>query len=90
MPLIADEETRKAFHELRNTIQQIQLDGTRNSLEIEKTLAVVQAELKALNDRILQMVTRPEFTPVKLLAYGMTGTILSGAAGAFLTQIFVK
>ena len=40
--------------------------------------------------KIDTLVSKLEFTPVKLLVYGMTGIILAGVIGALLTLIIRK
>lgn len=85
-----EEETRKALHELRNSIQELKLETTRANMEAEKNTAVLQGEVRGVAAKVEQMVTRLEFTPVKLLVYGMAAIILSGALGATLSLIFVK
>lgn len=85
-----DDETRKVIHDLRNALHELQLTNTRSTADCEKSLLVMQAELKSLNEKLHQMVTRPEFTPVKLLVYGLTATVMSGAIGAILSKILIK
>lgn len=91
MPM--DEETRKVIHELRTALHEMILSNQKVNLEQEKVMALMQADLKSLNEkmseRMSMMVTRSEFVPVKAVVYGLTGTILSGVAGAVLTKLFL-
>lgn len=78
-----DEETRKAFHDVRDTI---------NAMQLETKVGMTQltADMKSINEKMQQMVTRPEFLPVKLICYGMTAIILTSTFTAILALIYVK
>lgn len=51
---------------------------------------LIEAEQKHLLAKLDTLVSRLEFTPVKLLVYGTTSIILTGVVGALLTLIIRK
>ena len=51
---------------------------------------LIESEQKYMLAKIDTLVSKLEFTPVKLLVYGMTGIILAGVIGALLTSIIIK
>ena len=51
---------------------------------------LIESEQKYMLAKIDTLVSKLEFTPVKLLVYGMTGIILSGVIGALLTLVLRK
>lgn len=88
MPPI-DEETRQAIHRQNNKIQEIELNTMKSGLEVDKFLSLIRQDIKAVNDKLQQMVTKTEFAPIKMLVYGFTATVLSGALGAILSLVFI-
>ena len=51
---------------------------------------LIESEQKYMLAKIETLVSKLEFTPVKLLVYGMTGIILAAVIGALLTSIIRK
>lgn len=58
--------------------------------ETRRDVATIKAELKHLQDQIATLVTRPEFTPVKLIVYSLVGSIFTGVLGALLSRVLIK
>ena len=50
-------------------------------------LARVEARLCGIEKRALEWLTRAEFTPVKMIAYGLAGSILLGVVSAILSLV---
>ena len=50
----------------------------------------IELEQAHMLTKLETLVSKLEFTPVKLLVYGMTGIILAGVIGALLTLIIRK
>ena len=57
---------------------------------IATKVILIEAEQKYMLAKLETLVSKLEFTPVKLLVYGMTGIILAGVIGALLTSIITK
>lgn len=54
-----------------------------NVVRLQEQVATLQATVKDL-------VTRVEFTPVKIIAYGLAGTILSSVLMAIMSKVLMK
>lgn len=68
-----------------------------NEEELHKTvqststdIQVIKVKMDALEKLVLTFVTRPEFDPVKMIVYGMAGSILLTALGALLAKVIIK
>ena len=57
---------------------------------IATKVILIEAEQKYMLAKLETLVSKLEFTPVKLLVYGMTGIILAGVIGALLTVVLRK
>jgi len=51
---------------------------------------VIKVKLEALEKLVSTFVTRPEFDPVKMIAYGMAGSVLLTVLGAIMARIIAK
>jgi hypothetical protein len=58
--------------------------------ETRRDVATIKAELANLKDQVSKLVTRPEFTPVKLIVYSLVGSIFTGVVGALLSRVIMK
>lgn len=56
----------------------------------EVTIGRLDERLKAIENTMRSLVTRPEFNPVKMIAYGFAGSILMTVVGAVLSLILRK
>ena len=54
---------------------------------LKSDIAVLKTTINAMEKLLEKLITRPEFTPVKLLAYGMAGSILAGVIAALLALV---
>ncbi len=50
-------------------------------------VVVIEAEQRALKKEVEKLVTRMEFAPIKLLVYGLAGTLLSGVIVGMLALV---
>lgn len=70
---------RAEFRDLEKKV-----DGTdTNVIRLQEQVAVLQKTLETL-------VSKAEFIPVKMIAYGLAGTVLSSALMAVLTKVIIK
>jgi hypothetical protein len=58
--------------------------------EMLTDIATIKAEVHAMKTLVATLVTRVEFTPVKLIVYGLVGSILAGVVGALLSLVLIK
>ena len=62
----------------------------RDINQLQRDVAVLQSEVVTLSNLIDKLVTRPEFTPVKMLTYTLAGSTLAGVLTAILAQVIHK
>ena len=55
--------------------------------EIKTDVAVLKSEVKGLAGSIERHVTKPEFAPVKLIAYGLATSVLAAVLAAVLSLV---
>lgn len=55
--------------------------------EIKTDIAVLKKAIDTVEKTLEDLVTRTEFTPVKLLAYGLAGSLLAGIVAALLATV---
>lgn len=58
--------------------------------ELSNNVVRLQEQVSTLQTAVKDLVTRVEFTPVKLIAYGLAGTILSSVLMAILSKVLMK
>lgn len=50
----------------------------------------LQEKVTALEATVKELVTRAEFTPVKLVVYGLAGTVLSSVLMALIATVVIR
>lgn len=50
----------------------------------------IKATLENLKERISSLVTKDEFFPVKMIAYGIASSVLLGVLGAILSLVLYR
>ena len=58
--------------------------------ELSNNVVRLQEQVATLQTAVKDLVTRVEFTPVTLIAYGLAGTILSSVLMAILSKVLMK
>ena len=58
--------------------------------ELSNNVVRLQEQVATLQTAVKDLVTRVEFTPVKLIAYGLAGTILSSVLMAIVSKVLMK
>ena len=56
----------------------------------EKLLARLDERVQAIQKELHILVTRAEFWPVKMIAFGLAGLILSTVVAALIAQVIVR
>jgi hypothetical protein len=62
----------------------------KTALATATDVQVIKVKLEALEKLVATFVTRPEFDPVKMIAYGMAGSVLLTVLGAIMARIIAK
>lgn len=58
--------------------------------ETHTDVSVIKVKLEALERLVQTFITRPEFDPVKMIAYGMAGSVLLTVLGAIMAKVIGK
>lgn len=58
--------------------------------ELDKNVVRLQVEVKNLQSLVEDLVTKAEFNPVKLIAYGLATAVMSSVIMALLAKVIIK
>lgn len=58
--------------------------------ELDKNVIRLQEQVKTLQAAVEELVTRAEFAPVKLIAYGLATAVMSSVLMAILAKVLIK
>ena len=58
--------------------------------ELSNDIVRLQEQVLSLQNTVKNLVTLVEFAPVKMIAYGLAGTILSSVLVAILAKVLTK
>lgn len=58
--------------------------------KINENVIRLQEQVAVLQNTVKDLVTRVEFTPVKVITFGLAGTILTSVLGALLAKVIIK
>lgn len=58
--------------------------------ELDKNVIRLQEQVKSLQATVEELVTKAEFTPVKLIAYGLATAVMSSVIMALLAKVIIK
>ena len=65
-------------------------DDLQKMNELNLNIVRLQEKVSTLEGLVKERITRDEFTPVKLLAYGLATSVLSAVVVAVLAQVIIK
>lgn len=65
----------------------LERETLRDVHELQTESAVIKTKVEQIEAALKELISRPEFTPVKLITYTMAGSILAGVLGALLAQV---
>lgn len=58
--------------------------------EIDKSVSLLSLQIQKMEADLKEFITRAEFMPVKMIAYGVATAILSSVMMAILTKVIIK
>lgn len=58
--------------------------------DLRVNVGKIETKIESLESMVKTLVTRTEFTPIKLIVYGLVGSIMAGVLGAILSQVIRK
>jgi uncharacterized coiled-coil DUF342 family protein len=87
-----DTTLKQELADVRSDIKVIQVQMEHLEEMVEETgkkddISVLKSKMEALEKVVQTFVTRPEFDPVKMIAYGMAGSVLLTVLGAILAKV---
>lgn len=65
-------------------------DDIKKITEINLNVVRLQEKVSTLENLVKEKITREEFTPVKLIAYGLATAVLSSVMMAVLAKVIIK
>lgn len=61
----------------------------RSATEIDRRMTVEEVKTDQIKEFAKEFITRQEFTPIRMIVYGLAATALTGLLSAILSKIFV-
>lgn len=58
--------------------------------KLTESVIRLQEQMSSLQTTVKELVTRAEFTPVKMIAYGLAASVLSSVLMAILAKVLTK
>lgn len=58
--------------------------------QLSNTVIRMEEQIKTMQDTLKDLVTRAEFTPVKMIAYGLATAVMSSVIMAILAKVIIK
>ena len=65
-------------------------DDIKKITELNLNVVRLQEKVSTLENLVKERITREEFTPVKLIAYGLATAVLSSVMMAVLAKVIIK
>ncbi len=65
-------------------------DDIRKITELNLNIVRLQEKVSTLENQVKALITRDEFAPVKLIAYGLATAVLSSVIMAVLAKVIIK
>jgi hypothetical protein len=65
-------------------------DDIKKITELNMNVVRLQEKVSTLENLVKEKITREEFTPVKLIAYGLATAVLSSVMMAVLAKVIIK
>lgn len=58
--------------------------------KVSTRLTTLEVKFSQFKDTAKEFVTRQEFTPIRMIVYGLAATALTGLLSAILSKVFIK
>ena len=71
-------------------LEQTAEKGERTSQDTDRRLTRLEINFENFKERAAEFVTRQEFTPIRMIVYGLAATALTGLLSAILSRLFAK
>lgn len=80
-----DRFTEHRLQSLEQAVSTLQ----KNASDLDRRMTVEEVNYNQLKESTKEFITRQEFTPIRMIVYGMAATALTGLLSAILSKIFV-
>lgn len=64
--------------------------SNRERQEVDRRVTRLEINFENFKERAAEFVTRQEFTPIRMIVYGLAATALTGLLSAILSRLFAK
>ena len=64
--------------------------SNRHRQEVDRRVTRLEINFENFKERAAEFVTRQEFTPIRMIVYGLAATALTGLLSAILSRLFAK
>ena len=71
-------------------LEQHAIKADKASLEVDRRVTRLEINFENFRERAQEFVTRQEFTPIRMIVYGLAATALTGLLSAILARLFTK
>lgn len=86
--MTTSQNDRFTEHRLQ-TLEQAVTALQKNASDLDRRMTVEEVNSNQLKESTKEFITRQEFTPIRMIVYGMAATALTGLLSAILSKIFV-
>jgi hypothetical protein len=86
--MTTSQNDRFTEHRLQ-TLEQAVSTLQKNASDLDRRMTVEEVNSNQLKESTKEFITRQEFTPIRMIVYGMAATALTGLLSAILSKIFV-
>lgn len=66
------------------------MDNSEEVRKLNENVIRLQEQVATLQNTVKDLVTRAEFTPVKMIAYGLATAVMSSVIMAILAKVVIK
>lgn len=71
-------------------LEQHAIKADKSSHEVDRRVTRLEINFENFRERAQEFVTRQEFTPIRMIVYGLAATALTGLLSAILARLFTK
>ena len=82
-----EEERRHNDDRRQDSMLGLERETLREVSQVKTDVAVLKTEIVAISEDVQKLITRHEFAPVKLIAYGLATSVLAAVLAAVLSLV---
>lgn len=81
-----DRLTQRRLKDLEDGLEKLD----KIAVDFERRTTRLEINYENFKERAREFVTRQEFTPIRMIVYGLAATALTGLLSAILSRLFAK